>query len=126
MYLRFVEGTESQDGRWLTGVITAAKSLLDDDKLQTYEADIVTSTFDWLNENIPCPPFKKNIRSGKWSRDAVAWFRPEAKEAIRRMWELVAVLEENGVPVRVLRSSEPGLIVYRDEHQIVAETAKRG
>lgn len=125
MYLRFVKGADSQDGRWLTGVITAARILRDEGRLEPYQNDLVEATYEWLNEHIPCPPFQCNLRSGKWSRDAVAWFLPTATQAIGRMWDLVAVLKDHDVPIRVLRTTTPGMIVYRDEYQVVAETPKR-
>jgi hypothetical protein len=125
MYLRFVEGADSQDGRWLTGVITAARILKDEGRLDPYQADVVEATYRWLNDHLPCPPFQRNLGSGKWSDDAVAWFLPGATESIQRMWDLVAVLNDHGIPVRVLRTASPGMIVYRDEYQVVAETPKR-
>jgi hypothetical protein len=126
MYLRFVQGADSQDSRWLTGVVTAARILRDEGRLEPFQVNAVDATFAWLNEHLPCPPFQQNLRSGKWSVDAVAWFLPEAHDAISRMWDLVAILKDHGVPVRVLRTTNPGMIVYRDEYQVVAETAKRG
>jgi hypothetical protein len=125
MYLRFVVGADSEDERWLTGVITAARILRDEGRLEPYQVDVANATFDWFNENILCPPFQANRGSGKWTDDAVAWFRPEAGDAIQRMWDLVAILRDHGVPIRVLRTANPGMIVYRDEHQVVAETPKR-
>jgi hypothetical protein len=112
--------------RWLTGVITAASVMREKGRLESYQAEIVAATFAWLNDHLPCPPFRRHLASGKWSKDAVAWFLPGAKEAIQYMWGLVAVLKSHDIPVRVLRTANPGLIVYRDEFQIVAETPKRG
>lgn len=126
MYLRFVEGADSQDRRWLTGVITAARVLRDESRLDAYQVDIVNATFEWLNEHLPCPPFQQNLKSGQWTADAVAWFLPEAAEAIQHIWDLTAILKDHGVPVRVLRTTSPGMIVYRDAYQVVAETPKRG
>jgi len=126
MYLRFVEGADSHDIRWLHGVITAARVLRDKGCLDSHQVALVETTFDWFNTHIPCPPFEEKIESGKWSQDAVAWFRPDAGEAIQHMWDLVAILKEHGVPVRVLRTDSPGLIVYRDDYQVVAETPMRG
>jgi len=125
MYLRFVQGADSEDARWLTGVITAARVLRDDARLEPHQIDVVNESFDWFNAHVPCPPFQEKLKSGKWSADAVAWFLPEATEAIQRMWELVAVLKDHGMPVRVVRTASPGLIIYRDEYQVVAETPKR-
>jgi hypothetical protein len=41
------------------------------------------------------------------------------------MWELAALLREHGVPVRMLRSANPGKIVYQDAFQIVVEEWKK-
>jgi hypothetical protein len=125
MYLRFVQGADSEDGRWLTGVVTAARILRDEGRLEPFQVDIVEATFAWLNEHLLCPPFQQNLRSGKWSTDAVAWFLPDAKEPIARMWDIVAILKDQGVPVRVIQTANPGMVVYRDEFQVVAETPTR-
>lgn len=124
MYLRFVEGVDSPTSRWLTGVITVARILKDDGRLEPHQIEIVDATFEWLNEHLPCPPFQRNLKSGKWSQDAIAWFLPDAVDAIQRMWDLVAVLKDHDVPVSVIRTASPGLIVYRDEFQVVAETPR--
>ena len=52
---------------------------------------------------------------------AAAWFKNNeaAAEAIKRMWEFVNLLTENGKHVRVLRSKKPGYILYEDEVQVV-------
>jgi len=123
MYLRFV--ADSQAWRASLGVITASCALKDEGRLESYQVDVVETTFDWFNKHVPCPPFHRKLESGAWSDDAVAWFVPEATEAIQRMWDLVAILKDHDVPVRVLRTATPGMIVYRDEFQVVAET-KRG
>lgn len=125
MYLRFVEGTDSQAWRSSTGIIIMSRILKDENRLEPYQVDVVEATFAWFNEHVPVPPFTSKLKSGSWSDDAVAWFLSEAIEPIQRMWDLVAILKDHGVPVRVLRTASPGMIVYRDEFQVVAET-KRG
>jgi hypothetical protein len=35
------------------------------------------------------------------------------------MWEIAALLEDHDVPVRFLRSSNPGRVLYEDSHQLV-------
>jgi hypothetical protein len=125
MYIRFVVASHTDNPWRATGIITTARVLRDDGELEVYEAEIVQSAFDWFNDHLPCPPFSGNRESGNWSPDAVAWFVPEAKEPIARMWDLVAILKEHGVAVQVFRSESPCLIVYRDEYQVVAETPRR-
>jgi hypothetical protein len=75
----------------------------------------------WFNANLPCPPFS----SSKWPEDAVSWFRDDAGDAIKKMWELASLLEEHGVPIRLLRSANPGKILYQDSYQIVVEEWKK-
>jgi hypothetical protein len=87
-----------------------------------YESDRLEVTYDWFNEHLPCPPFQSNLRSGEWTQDAVAWYRAEATEPIRRMWEIVAILREHGVAVWTVTSERPGKIVYEDDYQVLAQT----
>ena len=124
MFVRFVVGGEAENGAWLTGIITEARLLRDRGELDRHEADHLDSIYDWFNENLPCPPFERNLRSGRWTREAVAWFRPEAKGPIGRMWDIVSLLREHGVPVRMIRAERPGRIVYEDAFQVVAETPR--
>ena len=122
MFVRFVVGTAAENVAWLTGVITEARLLRDRGELHSYESERLEEIFDWLNEHLPCPPFGEKLRSGEWTRDAVTWFRPEAKGPIGRMWDIVAILQEHGVSIRMVTSERPGKIVYEDDYQVVAET----
>jgi hypothetical protein len=40
------------------------------------------------------------------------------------MWEIAHLLKEHGVPVRLLRSENPGKVLYEDDYQIVVEEWK--
>jgi hypothetical protein len=122
MFVRFVVGADGENAAWLTGVITMARNLRDEGELYAYESDRLEAIFDWFNEYLPCPPFQEKLGSGEWTRDAVAWFRPEATEPVRRIWDIVAILREHGVPVRMVTTRKPGKIVYEDPYQVVAET----
>jgi hypothetical protein len=122
MFVRFVVGSDAENAAWLTGVITEARLLRDAGELYDYESERLEALYNWFNEHLPCPPFQSKLRAGEWTREAVAWFRAEAGEQIRRMWELVAILREHGVPVRMITTEKPGKIVYEDDHQVVAET----
>ena len=51
----------------------------------------------------------------------VRWFKPSAREHIARAYEMVCLLEQNGVYVQAIKTRRPGYIVYQDEHQVVAE-----
>lgn len=122
MFIRFVEGSDSENAAWLTGLFTTAGILDDEGDLYRHESEHLHAVFDWFQENLPCPPFRSNLDSGAWTPSAVCWFRPEAHAVVTRMWDLVAILREHGISVRLVRSRKPGKIVYEDKYQIVAET----
>src|SRR3954447_5147692 len=102
MFVRFVVGADVENAAWLTGVITEARILRDEGHLYRYESDLLEEAFAWLNEHLPCPPFGEKLRSGEWTRDAVCWFRAEARGPVGRLWDIVAILKEYGVPVRLV------------------------
>jgi hypothetical protein len=122
MYVRFVVGGDAENAAWLTGIITEAQILRESGELYSYEIEQLETIFAWFNEHLPCPPFERKIYSGEWTREAVAWFRPEARGPVGRMWDVVAILREHGVPVRLVTTDKPGKIVYSDKYQVVAET----
>jgi len=117
MYLRFVVGPDNADHRQLTGVITEARLLRDNGDLHDFENSWLEDQFYWFNVNVPVPPYAKN----DWPKDCAAWFKNNefAAEAIKRIWEFVNLLKENGKNVRVLKSRAPGYIWYEDELQVV-------
>jgi hypothetical protein len=117
MYLRFVVGLDNADHRQLTGVITEARLLRDNDELHDYEDAWLQEQFDWFNAHIPVPPYSKS----NWPSGCSAWFKNNgvASEAINRVWEFVNLLKENGKNVRVLKSKKPGYVLYEDDFQIV-------
>lgn len=117
MFIRFVVGADDESHRMLTGVITEARILRDENKLHSYEEEWLEDIYDWFNSHLPQPPFS----TGKFPRDAVAWFRSESSDFIARMWDIVAIIESHDVPVRVLKSQNPGKVVYEDDYQVLVE-----
>ena len=117
MFIRFVVGGDDQHHRLLTGLVAEARLLRDRGELAAYEAANLEETYEWFNANLPCPPYS----SSGWSRDAVSWFKDSAKEAIQRMRELAVLLEAHGLMIRMLRSENPGKVLYEDRYQVVVE-----
>ena len=45
---------------------------------------------------------------------------------LRKLWELVAILRDQAVPVEMITSSDPGTICYSDRYQVAAIPRKAG
>jgi hypothetical protein len=121
MFIRFVVGGDAEHHRSLTGIIAEARLLRDKGALNQDQMSRLEEAYAWFNATLPVPPFS----SGNWPRDAVTWFRDDAGEAIKKMWEIASLLKEHGVPVRMLRSANPGKILYQDSYQIVVVEWRR-
>jgi hypothetical protein len=115
MFIRFVVGGDGDHHRSLTGIITEARIRRENGDLDEHQSARLEDAYGWLNEHLPVPPFKQ------LPSDAVAWFRDEAAQCIQEMWKIVYLLRECGVPVRMLRSANPGKVLYEDDYQILVK-----
>ena len=121
LFIRFVVGGDDEHHRLLTGLITEARLLRDRGELASYEEEWLEETYEWFNQNLPCPPFSTQ----RWSSDVASWFKDSAKESIQKMRELSVLLETHGLQVRMLRSENPGLVLYEDQYQVVVSEWKK-
>lgn len=121
VFVRFVVGSDGQHHKELTGLFTEARLLRERGDLTAEEDARLENVYEWFRVHVPVPPFS----SGRFPRDAVAWFKGDAAEAVTRMWDIVALLREHGVEVRLLRSANPGRVVYEDELQVLVEEWNR-
>lgn len=80
---------------------------------------------DWFNAHLAVPKaFSVGGHKG-FGQPGLSWFKPSAVEHIQRMHRLKRALEACGVHVEVLTTRDPGLVVWQDEHQVVAEPRGR-
>ena len=121
MFVRFVVGTDRENHRWLTGIITEARLLSERGQLTTYQRASLEDAYAWLNAHLPVPPFS----TSNWGPKAISWFKDTAEPPINKMWAIVALLKDHGVAVRFLRSKNPGKVLYEDDFQIVVREWKR-
>ena len=123
MYLRFVVPQIDDDSEHGLGVFQAAYRLRDEGKLYSYEETHLQSLREWFNVHLEKPrrfTAAKPPYYRKKSR-AISWFKDTAHEHIGHIREMVAILENHGVSVRMLKADRVGYVVYEDEYQIVAE-----
>jgi len=77
----------------------------------------------WFGENLEVPSkfSRSSSKAQHKKRKAISWFRDSATEHIKNIREIVQILSEYGIAVRMLTTERPGYIVYEDEFQVVAE-----
>jgi hypothetical protein len=60
------------------------------------------------------PPYYRKRQNG------ISWFKATAEEHISKIRELIALLENHGVRVEMIKTTRPGYVIYEDNFQIVA------
>ena len=124
-YLRFVVGADFDRPRRLAGPFQSPYCPdADEEVVPEWCRAELTEAFAWFRENLAVPPFRRHRRWRSYTAAgcaaAVCWFRSDAGEPLERMWDRAVLLRQIDVPVRLLRSHEPGQVLWSDEHQIVA------
>ncbi|HTX35959.1 MAG TPA: hypothetical protein VME43_13100 [Bryobacteraceae bacterium] len=121
-YIRFVIGRKDEDSHVEQGIFQAAAQALEWRTISGSDAGELNELRAWFSDNLEKPA---SFGRGNLSR-GICWFRTDASEHISRMWEMVRILERNGIFVKKIRTDRPGYVVYKDECQIVAEPFRKG
>jgi len=121
MFLRFVTAELDDESHQELGIFHAARKLRDSGSLSHAEESLLQEIRDWFNNNLEKP---KRFASAKppyyrKRQNGISRFKDSAQH-IRRMREMVVLLEHHDVPTRMIKTARPGYVVYEDEFQIVA------
>jgi hypothetical protein len=111
-YIRLATSGINDKSGQRAGIFGAAFRLLRDRQLDPGERERLRKALRWFQMYLHSP------RLGK--RKAVFWFRSDAGRFVNRLWKIVEILRRHGVMVRMLLTSDPGAIVYKDRHQVAA------
>jgi hypothetical protein len=121
-YVRFVIGRTDEDSHVEQGIFQAAALALEWQQITGSDADALNELRDWFGDNLNKPTSfgRDTLRLG------ICWFKTGATEQISRVWEMVRILERNGIYVKKIRTDKPGYVIYQDEWQLVAEPFRKG
>jgi hypothetical protein len=121
-YVRFVIGRTDEDSHVERGIFQAVAQALEWQQITSSDADALNELRDWFDDNLDKPTSfgRDRLRLG------ICWFKTGATEQITRVWEMVRVLERNGIYVKKIRTDKPGYVIYEDEWQLVAEPFRKG
>lgn len=113
-YIRFQTQLRCANTGRPAGLFLAAGCLEDSGRLAQSMLELLREHLTWFNDNLTVPSL--GVRGWR----CVFWFRSHATQFISRMWDLAAILNEEGVSVKKRWTTKPGMIVYRDDFQIGA------
>ena len=122
-YVRFVIGRrDDEDSHVEQGIFQAAVLALEWQNITGSDANQLSELRAWFSENLEKPTSfgRDKLRLG------ICWFKTGATEHISRIWEMVNILERNGIYVKKIRTDKPGYVIYEDEWQLVAEPFRKG
>ncbi len=123
MYLRFVVKEINEDSGRELGVFHAIRYVRDEGKLSADQLEQCESIMQWFSEHLERPTRFTAAKPPYYRKQnkAISWFKDTAHAHLGQIWELVGILQQHGVEVRMLRAERVGYVVYEDEFQIVAE-----
>ena len=121
-YIRFVIGRKDDESHVEQGIFHAAGQALEWHNITGSDADELNELRAWFGENLEKPTSfgRDKLRLG------ICWFKTGSAEHISRIWEMVHILERNGIYVKQIRTDKPGYVIYEDEWQLVAEPFRKG
>jgi hypothetical protein len=121
-YIRFVVAAKDEDSQVEQGIFQAAGLAVEWQDISGSDAEELYEIRAWFSDNLEKPTsFGRNrLRLG------ICWFKTSAIEHISRIWDMVRILERNGIYVKKIRTDRPGYVVYEDEWQLVAEPFRKG
>jgi hypothetical protein len=121
-FVRFVVGRKDEDSHFEQGIFQAAARALEWQNITGSDADELNELRGWFSKNLKAPTSfgRDKLRLG------ICWFKTGSADHISRIWEMVNILERNGIYVKKIRTDKPGYLIYEDEWQIVAEPFRKG
>jgi len=121
-YVRFVIGRKDEESHVERGIFQATAQALEWQDITSSDADELNKLQAWFSENLEKPTSfgRDNLRLG------ICWFKTSSTEHISRIWEMVHILERNGIYVKKIGTHRPGYVIYDDEWQLVAEPFRKG
>jgi hypothetical protein len=123
VFVRFAVGQIHDNSQRGLGVFQALYRLRDEGKLYPYEEEHLRKVSEWFNNHLERPKRFTTAKPPYYRKQskAISWFKDTAHEHIARIREMVAILEDHGVSVKMIKAERVGYVVYEDEHQVVAE-----
>jgi hypothetical protein len=113
-FLRFQTPVRCEQTARPLGIFASVREITDSSGIDESVRHWIGEELGWFNRNLPVP------RLGADCLRPLFWFRSNSRSMVSRIWELVVVMRDCGLPVQMQRTNDPGRIVYSDEYQVAA------
>jgi hypothetical protein len=121
MYLRFQGHKPNLGTASRLGIFQLAFELRDRHDLPDYVYDELQLQLNWLKKNLTSP----NVLDRDSNYRAICWFKTNAREPLKRIWAIKAILNEFGYHIDVIKTKHPGIVIYEDGWQVVAKPPRK-
>ena len=116
-FIRFESHLPLEGTHLRLGIFQAAFEVRDNYETSEHDANEIDRQLDWL---------KMHLREhapllGREHVRAICWFKDTAHEPMRRVWAIKPYLEAYGYWINVLKTRQPGNIIYEDGWQVAAK-----
>ena len=98
-----------------------AFELRDSGQLEKHEETELKKSLDWLKMHLKSP----DCLQEECNHRAISWFHPRALKPLKHMWNIVQILEDHNILVKVHKTDEPGIVIYEDGWQVVAKPKRK-
>jgi hypothetical protein len=120
MYLRFVTPLLDPASRVEAGFFCSSWHLEQNGCPDWIRAEL-DREFGWFGLHLPVPLRLTRHFKRRNSIHGICWFDSDAREAISHARYCAWLIEEGGLPVRMISTRQQREIIWRDRHQIVAK-----
>lgn len=120
MFIRFQSTIPDRLTGKPLGIFHASTIVCELEDTSQYAIDLILEQRKWFNKNLPRPHKFSRSRKPHALEIALSWYRPSATEFIERSRVLANLLSDQIFPITMVKSLNPGVIVYEDDYQVVA------
>ncbi|GAA2370347.1 hypothetical protein [Streptomyces viridochromogenes] len=118
-YMRFQSPHRNSRGQF-TGIFGLVNNLAREGRLSEEQEAFRRRGNRWFDAAYTDPStVDPSVYDDTLNPGAAAWFKPSATHLLARVPGYLEILSAHGVECRLLRSADPGRVVYEDDVQIV-------
>ncbi|AJT69892.1 hypothetical protein T261_8298 [Streptomyces lydicus] len=118
-YIRFQSPHRNRRGHF-TGVFGLINTLAREGRLSDEQESFRRINNSWYDAAYTDPStVDPTVYDDEINPGAAAWFKPSATHLIARVPGYLGILAAHGVDCRMMRSVDPGRVIYEDDVQVV-------